>query len=267
MRTRVGYIRAILTLSGFFLLFSSSAQALSTSCGSPTWIVPDGRVTEYTIPASTTVWFAFVPTAGHSYTAEGNYPEDSFNPGVLAFKASDLNFATCAGTSTLGAIDTFGVDPDAEGGDRASFIVPFSPVSPPVVYMSAQNIEAVPHRFTFLVSETTLFNPLWSTFGGFQTFYRFQNTTSATIHVTLTLINNAGTTVATITALAIAPGATAATRSTSPLDLNVTPQQAGQGIITHDGPPGALQVDGFLGNFSGGSVVLPIKIVGARTRL
>ncbi|MGH9779231.1 MAG: tail fiber domain-containing protein, partial [Candidatus Acidiferrales bacterium] len=40
---------------------------------------------------------------------------------------------------------------------------------------------------------------------------------------------------------------------------------AGRGSITHDCPPGAVQVDGFVGNFSGvAPAVLPIKIVAAR---
>jgi hypothetical protein len=267
MRIIMKSVASIVGLFIIFVVYSPSAHAaLSTSCSNPTFVVADGRLTEFTIPANSTVWFEFLPTPGHSYTAEGNYEEDpGTNPTVAAFNRADLNTATCAGTSTLGAIDTYAVDPDAEGGDRASFIIPSSATSPAVL-ISAHNSDGVTHRFTFVVSETTLFNPLWSTFGGFQTFYRFHNTTNATIHVTLTMTDDNGTVVANAT-ITIGPGATAPTRNTAASDLNVTPNDAGHSVITTDAPPGALQVDGFLGNFSSGSVVLPIKIIGARTRL
>jgi hypothetical protein len=95
-------------------------------------------------------------------------------------------------------------------------------------------------------------------------FYRFQNTTNEEVNLTLTLVNDGATTVASVT-LAVPAGATAPTRHTGLSDLNVPDNQAGQAIITHDGPPGAIQVDGFLRAVSGSTlVILPIKITAAR---
>ena len=63
----------------------------------------------------------------------------------------------------------------------------------------------------------------------------------------------------------VAANSTAPTRNTGPSDYNVPDNTAGQAIITYDGTPGAIQVDGFSGNFSvNPPIVLPIKIVPAR---
>src|SRR3970040_2617423 len=64
------------------------------------------------------------------------------------------------------------------------------------------------------VSETTQFHPGWSTGGGFNTFYSLQNTTNATLNVTLKLFNLAGTEVAS-SALPIAAGQLAATNTSA----------------------------------------------------
>ena len=112
--------------------------------------------------------------------------------------------------------------------------------------------------------ETTLTSPLFTTFSGFQTFYRFNNPTNQAVSVTLKLIDDTNAVVGNTT-FTVAANSTAPTRNTGPTDLNLAPNTAGQAIITHDGNPGAIQVDGFSGNFSiSPPSVIPIKIVAAR---
>jgi hypothetical protein len=125
---------------------------------------------------------------------------------------------------------------------------------------------STPTNFRVRVEDTTLVSPLFSTFGGFNTYYRFSNTTSQAVRVTLKLVADDGSVVADSTFL-IAAGATAPTRHTGASDLNVAASTAGQAIITHDGPPGAIHADGFLRavSGSGSAIVLPVKIERAHT--
>ncbi len=136
-----------------------------------------------------------------------------------------------------------------------------------VFFFVNTGIATAPGDFRVRVEETTLFNPLWSTFGGFETFYRFQNATNSACSVTLRMVNDAGTVVANSTQ-PIPANSTAPTVFTGPMaqgGLNLANDQAGGATITHNCPPGAIQVDGFTGRFDlAAPVVLPIKIQTAR---
>jgi len=259
-------MRTILLRGGVFLFLfvcAVGAQAQSVDCNSPTSVAPDGRTLSGSIPAVTTFWFSVAARGTSSYAAEANYPTaaDSAFPGLDAFAPGDVQPA-CSGTSSLSPRNIRLFDPTLPNGNRVSVTA----ASAMTILVSVTNSTMQPRDFTVRVAETTLFNPLWSTFGGFETFYRLQNTTRDSLTVTLRLINDAGTTVATHNQ-PLAANSTAPTLFTGPgpaPGLGVTDNQAGQAILTHDGPPGALQVDGFLGLFTATPVVLPIKIVPAR---
>lgn len=107
--------------------------------------------------------------------------------------------------------------------------------------------------------DTTLQSPVWSTFGGFETFYRFLNATNQTIHGTLTLLDATGGTVVATQDFTIPAGATTGTVFTGPGGLNLANDQAGQARFTHDGPVGAILIDGFLGFFGASTSTIPIK--------
>ena len=165
----------------------------------------------------------------------------------------------CTGSSTLPSTDTTNVTPGIVlNGSRRSFIGTGQAVIVRIGFPLATT-----ETVQVSVAETTLFNPLWSTFGGFETFYRFQNSTNSSCNVTLRMVNDAGAQVAN-PSFAIPANSTAPTRTTGPTDLNLANDQAGQAIITHDCPPGAIQVDGFLGLFGAQTNVLPIRIQTAR---
>ncbi len=259
MRTKIIGVLVCLVV----LICAAGAVAQSVDCNSPTSVAPDGRTLSGSIPAVTTFWFSVAARGTSSYAAEANYPTaaDSAFPALNAFAPTDVQ-PGCSGTSTLSPRNIMQFDPVIPNGNRVSITA----ASAMTILVSVTNSTMQARDFTVRVAETTLFNPLWSTFGGFETFYRLQNTTRDTLNVTLRLINDAGTTVATHNQ-PLAANATAPTIFTGPgpaPGLGVPDNQAGQAILTHDGPPGALQVDGFLGLFTATPVVLPIKIVPAR---
>jgi hypothetical protein len=52
-------------------------------------------------------------------------------------------------------------------------------------------------------------------------------------------------------------------RSTGPADLHVASNRSGHATITHDCPPGAIQVEAYAANASGNRT-LPLKVTLAR---
>lgn len=204
-------------------------------------------------PTADQDWFRLVVVAGHSYEVRVGARQDS----CFDFFGNNFQVLGSDGVTLL----TTGVDYPGTGvvsSFRATFVAPSN--QNVFVQLVGSNPCTATSEYTIQVFDTTLVNPLWSTFGGFETFYRFQNVTNTTISVTLTLINDAGTVVASTT-FTVNAGRTVPTRNTGPTDLNLADNQAGQALITHDGPAGGIQVDGFLGLFTGGqSIVLPIKI-------
>ena len=259
------------------VLMPAAVHAQGNVCANAIPVVADGRGTglnSYFINASTTQWFSVEGFANSSYSLE---IFDPFDPGMsvpvpIIYVGATFNFTTCAGTLLSPAptnngdnqprVYTSNTAPFA--GQRVSFTAPTNDD----YIIQITNSGATGFNYTLTASETTLFNPLWSTFGGYQTFYKIYNTTTnqaCTVILTLKTDANGtpagGTNSATII---IPPQNTSATRSTGPSDLNLNPTQAGHAFFTHNCPPGAIQVDGFLGNFSGTNVVLPIKILPAR---
>jgi hypothetical protein len=238
------------------LFLPAAAYAEGGSCNFPTVIVPDGRIIESTIPDGTNFWYLFDTTPGRSFSIEFKDPLEAWGnfPGALAV------FQTGTCSTVITPRDTVDVAPSIPNTARRVSITTTAFRQ----WFTLANSSGGTRPYTVSVSETTLYSPLWSTFGGFETFYRFQNTTNASCEVNLRLVNDAGTQVAGST-FSIPANRTAPTRNTGPGDLNIADSQAGQAIITHDCPPGAIQVDGFLGNFGVfPPVVLPIKIVAAR---
>jgi len=233
--------------------------------------IPDGRVSDtVNIAAAGTVCFYFFGIAGRSYSVEVQGSIGANQSFTEFFGAAG---AICPGATAAGYTITTTNDPPHVGpggnppffGRRASFVAP----STGLYMVTVNNTGGGTGAFKYSVSDKTLFNPLWSTFSGFETFYRIQNTTNASCMVTLNLRNDAGALVggsprtvtvaanSTFTTLHTGPGA-------FPPAMAVADNLAGGATFTHDCPPGAIQIDGFLGNFAGTPIVLPIKIVSAR---
>ncbi len=106
---------------------------------------------------------------------------------------------------------------------------------------------------TFKIADTTLYNARWSTSGGFRTSWGFQNTTSVTIHGTLTVYGPTGSLITSVGPFAIAPHETVF--KVTGTDV-IAPNTYGAAEFTNDGPPGAIQADAYQFN-SAFSVLVP----------
>ncbi|MGH9777830.1 MAG: hypothetical protein ACRD5I_05410 [Candidatus Acidiferrales bacterium] len=247
---------------GAFLALALSPSAAWSQCNEFTFTIPDGRIQTDFIAGAGDEGFFFNGTAGHSYSIEISMDTSSLaGPSAVHFGAAGVS---CPSADAAGFRNTTFIDPISNSccSERQSFTATAGG-TPFYVTRVINGTDGVTYRYT--VSDTTLFNPLWSTSGGFETFYRFQNTTNAVCNVTLTMRNDAGALVGgTPVTFPIPANSTVPTRNTGAGDLNVANGLAGSATIAHDCPPGGVQVDGFTGIFGATTAVLPIKIVPAR---
>jgi len=123
------------------------------------------------------------------------------------------------------------------------------------------NAAGSPIPVSFTWSDTTMYSPAWSTNGTFNTFYSFQNTTTASLNGTLTLLDNAGAVLSTFS-LPIPSGQTTTTNTQA---LAVTPNRTGTARFTHDGPPGSILAEAAIANFAiSPAYVQPVKFQAVR---
>ena len=209
-------------------------------CASEIIIVPDGRLSEALVPAGVTAWFGGGVRIGDSYSVEFANKSGETAPGTLTLYSGD---DACTGTSSVTVRDTSTIDPAFTGGVRQSFTAGGT-----LTRFRAKlvNTTGGPVTVGFGWSDTTLFSPAWSTNGSFDTFYSFQNTTSADIHGTLTLLDATGTLQGNFN-LTIPAGQTVGMNTAS---LGVTRNRTGTAKFTHDGPPGALSPEAAIANFT-----------------
>ncbi|MGH2899299.1 MAG: hypothetical protein ACRDMZ_11540, partial [Solirubrobacteraceae bacterium] len=163
----------------------------------------------------------------------------------------------CSGSSTVVPRDTATLEPRS-GGARLSFS---AGGNDPLYRVRLTNPGGSPLDFAAQLRETTLFSTAWSTNGTFNTYYSFQNTTTASIAGTLRLRNTAGTEVAAVP-VAILAGATASVNTVS---AGAPRSQTGVATFTHDGPPGAVLIVATIANFATTpATVQPVKFESVR---
>lgn len=249
---------------------SVPAQADNTNCSDAEFVVPDGSPHETSEGFRSSGggfsgfrWFRFRISPDRSYAI---ITEDLGRGEYEKLLVSDPVTGSCGGP-TLAVVDTSSAEPQtvdgsgAVGSERRSFK---SSQSTDVFFGVRAQLAGSEYRqpFRVRVEETTLYSPLFSTFSGFEAYYQFQNTTGQNVSVTLKLVSNGGGTVAedTFTVMANDSGPT---RFTSESDLGVADDTVGHAIITHDGAPGSIHVDGFMSS-SLAPVALPLKVIPAR---
>jgi hypothetical protein len=263
------YARNVLAAACALLCFAAAAPADNDVCTGAILLVPDGSsyagALSPTSPGATR-WFRFVGKANRSYAV---MLENLTTPNQQGEIAAGDAYGTCGGASLNPRVSidfiepvsiSCGDTPDFCGAARESLkITADTDVFFPVFQVNGLHGA----QFRVRVEETTQFNPMWST-SGFETFYTFYNTTNDGCSVTLDLKTEAnGTpTGGTSSATFILAANNSVTRNTGPSDLNLGNGQAGHAIITHDCPPGAIQVDGYLSAKLGR--LLPIKVTTAR---
>jgi hypothetical protein len=91
------------------------------------------------------------------------------------------------------------------------------------------------------VDDTTLFNPRWSTFGGYETQWGLLNTTNKDISGTLTIYNSDGALLKTVAATIHAGQISFISARGS----SVPAEHAGNAVFTFIGPPGGILADAY----------------------
>lgn len=201
-------------------------------------------------PTADQDWYRLTVVAGHSYEVRVGARQDS----CMDFVGANFQVFQSDATTLI----TTGVDYPGTGAIssyRAIFIAPSN--NNVFVQLMGGTTCTATSSYTIQVFDTTLLSPRWSTFGGFYTSWGFENTTSAPILGTLTVVTSSGTVVANTT-FTIQPGRVVF-RDTRPTDLNFAPNQAGNVIFSHNGPVGGIVADGFMSN-EGGAVFVTIPV-------
>lgn len=242
------------------LLAVPSLLSAVTTCANPTIVPADGRIVDFDFVApSGDNFYQFDVTQNHSYSIEVRQDYDEKQAvNDLQTELFPIGNTTCTGALTPNAAagsavrDTIGIDPALPSN---SFRVSTVAGSTGTMRIKVHNNNGSTGRYiSVVVADTTQFSPLYTTFGGFNTFYRFFNTSSQPVSATLKLFNPAGAQIGTTT-VTVAAGASTPTIFTGPngggnIGLGVAADNAGPATLTHDGPPGAILVDGFSGIFT-----------------
>jgi hypothetical protein len=215
------------------LLLSGSAYA---SCDTFISTIPDGRLLSITLNASQDVGLFFNGVPGHSYSVELLEPNQGIVSMVLG-QASEL----CPTSNASGVNLTTSIDPVllTSRGFRGSFTATAG--GSPFYTLHVVN-DVASTGVQYSVSDTTLYNPRWSTFGGYTTQWGFQNTTNTTITGNLIIKTTAGSVVSN-TSFDITPGVVVFKTSNG---LGIAASQSGSATFTHNGPPGAIQGDTYM---------------------
>ena len=234
-----------------------SAHADNTACGGAILLVPDGAAQSGTAAAAEQRWFKFVNKANRSYSVEIENlgPTDVSR---LAFMA-DTHTGSCAGPFFGGTIPRPLAEPATQdgatiavgtGGDR-EVIQPPAPGLPGELFFGIE-VQPSGGEFRVRVEETTLYSPLWTTNGTFDTYWTVQNTINEPLFGTLVLLDSAGTTVLktdlpTTAPFSIPPGGSYSTNTQA---LGVPRNRMGGAVFFHNGPPGAVQIRAEIADFS-----------------
>ena len=248
------------------LSIPAAAVADNTSCAGAIFVVPDGSLHTGSFTAAGQLrWFRFATRPDRSYaiSIENMSPTDA-QP-FVEFSEDNTRLGTCTGpeANTL-FMETADPASRAVGGvigsARATFVAEKA-----TDFFFAVSTGKAGQTFRVHVTDTTLFSPFFTTVTPYETYYRFSNTTSASLVGTLKLINDAGAVVATHT-FKLAPNSTTPVIYTGPaaaplVSLAVANGVTGQAIVTHNGPPGAISADGYWGSTKGAAgVAVPIVI-------
>jgi len=270
MESRYSSIRILLGLALILLLAAGNLLAIDvwdqasptddTPANTRNVLIPGDPPQRHDVqakagPTADQDWYRLVVATGHSYEVRvGGRQEDCFDFVGPNFRVLDADMTT---ERTTG-FDYPGADA-VQTATRATFVAPTVEVV--FVQLVGDASCGATSEYSIQLFDTTLLSPFFSTFSGFETFYRLVNTTNASISGTLTLFDGNGN-VLVATNVTIPAGGSSPTIFTGPAaqgGLNIADNQAGPARFSHNGPPGGILIDGFLGNFSGTPSVLPIK--------
>jgi len=223
-------------------------------CDAYSVIVPDGRLTAAGLGAGATAWHIASLRSGSSYSAEFTNLGGGPAPALAVFRGDD----GCTGVSTAVLRDTTAVDPVTGASVRVSFTGSGADAR---YRFRLVNGTGTPMSYALQVAETTLFSPAWTTNGTFDTYYSVQNTTNATVAATLTLRDVTGAVIGSAP-LDVPAGRTVSANTSA---LGIPRNRTGTAHLVHNGPPGALNVESAIANFTFATpYIQPVKFTPAR---
>lgn len=230
----------------FLLALCGSAWSESTTCTSPTYIVPDGRSVESTFAANT-YWFAVHGVAGHAYTLEyGAFHSNNNSIFVSPAIYAPVDTPCTGGSSTLTVTTTTYVDPyigDGGSSRRRSWIAPAD--GNYFISLASSGAEQVSYR----VVDTTMYEAAWSTCAGFHTQLAFKNTTGSSISCSLTVNTTSGGSPASTTlSFSLAAGESIFRIIGPGFDVNVPSDRAGDATLACAAPPGSVIPNAYMIN-------------------
>jgi len=265
----------LLAVAGLLALASIPAQSESTDCSNPTIVVPDGRLNESVFPApppgktNTTYWYGFFGQSGHSYAIEFLSPADNdpiHNSTTVSFNTFQVwgpndVLTSCNGNSSVNKVSTSAYSPvlmhNPGYGDGERFA--FTAATPGLYLMTISNSGGT-GNYTFRVVDTTLFNPRWSTWSGYDTQWGFANLCDMAITGTLIVYDSNGYLVTQVSFTLTASGQPGSytLRNSSAGDLNIARNRNGYAVFSYNGPPQAIQADAYFINATA-TVIVPTK--------
>lgn len=228
-------------LVGILVTWAGLAFAGQT-CATATVVPGDGRVVDFDFVAASpsTNFYQFAVTKGHSYSVEVRQDYDD-PPSTLTVQVNN-EAATCT-TAVPNGTRTEGTEPALPAN---SFRQSFTAAATGTDSISVTNTGANGRYVSVSVSETTVFNPQFSTFAGLVTQYLFANTTSTAIHgvLTLTATTCAGAVPPPVVSNVTIPAGGNLVQTAGPgASTNISANCGGFATFTYDGPPGSLLSD------------------------
>jgi len=252
------------------LLAAIGAFGEATDCVSPSLVQADDRMVTSQFAGSSngkhpTYWYAVYGQAGHSYSAEFVATTDNRSTdtsiefaNLYVWGPSDiagLQASGCFGPSSVTYYATQAYSPTLAKskygrGQRISFTAAASGL---FIVSITNNMAEGAYAFRF--TDTTLFNPRWSTWSGFETSWGFTNMSDMTITGTLYLYGSNNQIIKTVTVTLAANQQVF--RTTYSYDLNLPRSRDGYAIFAHNGPPGSILADAVMQGPNGAA--LPSK--------
>jgi len=230
--------------------------AESTDCHNPVAVVPDGRSTYNWshMDGNSNYYWSWVGQAGHSYSIElvfdFNNDNSSTAPSISSYNVFNVGDNICSGGSTFeGYFWTGTMSPQLP---TPSFRVG-ALAGASGMYGLRITTGKNGGDFSFRIVDTTLFNPRWSTWSGYDTQWGFYNTSDTDIQGVLSIYTSSGTLLKTVNV--IVKAGQQAFHLSIPQDLNLPRNMGGVATFAWVGPPGALMADAYMLNGNASMVV------------
>jgi hypothetical protein len=257
------------------ILATIQAHAGGSLCSNATSLVPDGRLLDFdNVQPNSTNWYQFTAMGGRSYSVEVRDDLDQDPGSELQVTLNGPNVTTPAGAGCptppiYGAgTSTGNYEPVLPASaTRVSIVTPSG--APAVYRIQVKNTnQTTSHYLSISVTETTLYGSTYNTTANLGTEWLLQNTTSQTITATITATANQAGSPSYTCIRTLSPAFTYVSLApVGPGDFSpaIPLNQLGSSVVTHNGPPGAVQVFEYWFNTNTTPItIIPVPIAPLR---